>query len=468
MDSGILRYLAQTGRDRPAEAPPPHLERPDARAEPPRSQGQAAEVVAPRAQRERFLQSLAADRLILTDVSASLGAEQALAGRVRAVDLAQVSAAASGLAAGAMSFELWSGGLLAPALRLGESALGRIEAIARAHPGLLWEATLDASNGIGARPVPETVLREAALELGRAGAGVIRVRDAANRTDRLQAAIVAAARTDALVEACAVLPGDIMGPRVAGIVELLDKLAGLGAGIVGLEDPRGALRPASAYALVRTIRRELPAVPVRLRVVDTVGMALATIVAAAEAGLGGASVVALPLVRPGAPPAASSICAALAGTERAPAIADDDLLAMTAAWRGVLAAAGSWALPPGELEILPPDLPTRESIPPRPIADLEALLRDDGDRVDAERRREAILEAHDPPAYADGRALRERYGILEPLPTRLFREGLRPGEEATVTLSNGEGSRRIALRACEATSATFDVDGAEVRVELGA
>lgn len=462
---GILRYLAQTGRARPGGAQPP-LE-----AETPESPAHftAGEVPSPRTLREQFLTALSGDRLVLTDLSASSGTEIVLSGRIREADLRRIAASTARVAPGAVGFELWSGGLLAPALKLGESPLGRIEAVAGAHPGLLWEATLDASNGLGARPVPETVLREAALELGRAGAGVIRVREAANRTDRLQPAIVAAARTDALVEACAVLPGDIAGPRIDGVVELLKKLAGLGAAIVAVEDPRGALRPASAYSLVRTIRRELPAIPIRLRVLETVGMAVATVVSAAEAGLGGAGVVALPLARPGAPPAATAVCAALAGTERAPAITDGDLAAMAIAWRSVLSAAGHWVAPATELEMTPPELPTRESIPPRAIADLETILRDTGDGANADRRREAILEAHDPTAYAEGRSLRQRYGVLAPLPTRLFREGMRPGEEVTVALtSNGDGEHRVALRTCEATSATFDVDGAEVRVELGA
>jgi pyruvate carboxylase len=418
--------------------------------------------------REQFLADLGGDRLVLTDASATAGIGATLGGRVRTSDLERVTRTLRCLAPGAMGMELLSGEVLSPALRLGESPLGRLEAIGAAHPGLLTEATLDASNGLGTRPVPETVLREAAAELGRAGVSLIRVRDAGNRTDRLQAALAAASRTDALVEACAVLPGDVAASRVESIVELLKKLAGLGAAVIGLEDPRGALRPMSAYALVRTLRRELPAVPIRLRSIETVGTAVATVTAAAEGGLGGATVVALPLARPGAPPAATAVCAALAGTERAPALVDTDLGAIATTWRVALAGATEWVTPRGELETTPPDLPTRESVPPRPAAELEALLREVAEgTTTAERRREAVLEAHDPAAYAERRVLVDRYGALSPLSTRLFVSGMRAGEETTLTLPNGQGEHKVALRACEGREAAFLVDGAEVRVELG-
>lgn len=464
---GLLRYLAETGRKRaPGGAASPAG---DEEAGPPPAATDAGAPPSARSLREQFLADLSGDRLVLTDVSATAGCTRALAGRVRGVDLDRVAQGARGLPPGAMSFELHAGELLAPALRLGESPLGRLEALVAAHPALMSEATLDASNGLGMRPVPETVLREAATELGRAGVGLLRVRDAANRSDRLQAALAAAGRTDALVEACVVLPGDVAGNRADAIVELLKKLSGLGASIIGLEDPRGALRPTSAYALVRTLRRELPAVPLRLRLTETVGTAVATLVAAAEAGLSGASVVALPLARPGCPPAASAVCAALAGTERAPAVGEADLAAIGAAWSVVLGSAGAWLAPPEPLELAPPDLPTRESIPPRPAAELEAVLREAAEAgTSPERRREAVLEAHDPPAYAERRALQERYGTLSPLPTRLFTAGMAVGEEATVVLPHGQGEHRVTLRGWEGSVAAFLVDGAEVRVPLGA
>jgi pyruvate carboxylase len=236
---------------------------------------------------------------------------------------------------------------------------------------------------------------------------------------------------------------------------------------VGLEDPRGALRPLSAYALVRTLRRELPAIPIRLRMTDTVGTAVATITAAAEAGLGGATVVAGPLARTGAPPAATAVCAALGGTERAPAVSEGDLDAIASAWRAVMATAAAWVTPRGDLETTPPDMPTRESIPPRPAPDLESLLREAAEgKTSPERRRQAVLEAHDPAAFAEGRALLDRYGALSPLSTRLFVFGLQAGEETTLSLPNSQGEHRVALRACEDREAAFLVDGAEVRVEL--
>jgi len=463
VDQGLLRYLAETGRRRSGNQPGGA----DDDAVPPLAATDAGAPASARGLREQFLADLGGDRLVLTDASATAGIAACLGGRVRAADLERVARTARCLPPGAIGMELLSGEVLSAALRLGESAIGRLETLGDAHPGLLTEATLDASNGLGTRPVPETVLREAAAELGRAGVGLIRVRDAANRTDRLQAALAAAGRTDALVEACAVLPGDVAAGRVEPVVELLKKLAGLGAAIIGLEDPRGALRPMSAYSLVRMLRRELPAVPIRLRMTETVGTAVATITAATEGGLGGATVVSLPLARPGAPPAATAVCAALSGTERVPALAEADLEAIAGAWRVVLAGAAAWVTPRGELEVAPPDLPTRESIPPRPAAELEAILREAAEgTTNAERRREAVLEAHDPAAYSERRALLERYGALSPLSTRLFVLGLQAGEETIVTLPNGQGEHKVALRACEGREAAFLVDGAEVRVEL--
>ncbi|MBI2897074.1 MAG: hypothetical protein HYY06_26185 [Deltaproteobacteria bacterium] len=455
---GLLRYLAEKGRSRARpRLPPPRTEA---------TQAVQIHPAQPRLVREQYLSALASDGLVLCDVSATAGAELVLEARLRTADLERVVRTYVSAGVGpAASFEVVSPGSLAATLGLGESPLGRLERLATVVPGLLLEATLDATTGLGTRPVSEAVLRETALEVGRAGAGLIRVREAANRLERLQAALAAAARTDALVETVCVLSGDVPGARVDGVVESMRKLASQGAAILGIEDPRGALRPLCAYGLVRALRRELPALPVRLRLVDSVGVAVASAVAAAEAGVGAVAVVQLPLGRPHGPPTASALTYALGSTERAPAIGEQALSAITREWRETIGALELWHVAQREHDGAPAEIPTRESVPPRATGDLETIVRQRSDRA-TDAVREAILEAHDPAAFQRRRRSLERYGQLTHLPTNLFVDGLAPGEDALVPATNGGAERHVVFRSLEGLSASFEVDGVSLDVSL--
>jgi pyruvate carboxylase len=246
-------------------------------------------------------------------------------------------------------------------VRARECPFRRIEEMRRAAPGLVLRASLSAATCLGASSAPRGVLTITAAELVRSGIDIIRICDPFNDLDRIVAAVTAASLSDAVVEGAVCLDG-ALHPNLPGAVSAAVAVAaGLerhGAHVLVIEDRIGALRPVSAYALVRAIRREV-SLPLCVRIVESSGYGLASLLSAIEAGAVGAD-TALPTVAgPGHELDGVVLTNAIHDTERRPETGLPGLVMMDEHIRALCSQLGGWR----GFDRPPPDAPDRGITP---------------------------------------------------------------------------------------------------------
>jgi pyruvate carboxylase len=225
-----------------------------------------------------------------------------------------------------------------------ECPFRRIEEIRRAAPGLVFRATLSAATCFGPKVAPRSALPVTADELVKAGVEIIRVIDPFNDLDRLVAAVTAASLAEAVVEGAVCLDGSLhpaLSGHVSATVAVASSLERHGANVIVIEDRNGALRPTSAYSLVRAVRREVN-LPVWIRVVDAGGFGLATLLSAVEAGAVGVDTVMPSFAGPGFEPDSVSLTNALYDTERRPEMELISLIAVDDLLRDQVLRLGGW------------------------------------------------------------------------------------------------------------------------------
>jgi pyruvate carboxylase len=91
-----------------------------------------------------------------------------------------------------------------------------------------------------------------------------------------------------IIEAAVCYTGDIMQKdakyNLDYYLEFSRQLVNLGAHVLAIKDMAGLLKPNAATALVSSLRREFPHVPIHVHTHDTAGTGVASMLAAAQAG----------------------------------------------------------------------------------------------------------------------------------------------------------------------------------------
>ena len=229
-------------------------------------------------------------QLLLTDTTMRDGHQSLLATRMRSIDMIKVAPAYAANLAGLFSVECWGGATFDVAYRfLQECPWQRLRDLRAAMPNVLTQMLLRASNGVGYTNYPDNVVREFVRQAADTGVDVFRVFDSLNWVENMRVAMDAVVESGKICEGTICYTGDILNPDRAKYdlkyyVGMAKELEAAGAHVLGLKDMAGLLKPAAARVLVKALKDEL-SIPVHFHTHDTSGIAGATILAAADAGV---------------------------------------------------------------------------------------------------------------------------------------------------------------------------------------
>ena len=234
---------------------------------------------------------MAAQRqLLITDTTMRDGHQSLLATRMRSIDMIKAVPAYAGNLSQLFSVECWGGATFDVAYRfLQECPWQRLRDLRAAMPNVMTQMLLRASNGVGYTNYPDNVVQEFVRQAAETGVDVFRVFDSLNWVENMRVAMDAVLEADRVCEGAICYTGDILDPARAKYdlkyyVAMGKDLKAAGAHVLGLKDMAGLLKPAAARVLVKALKEEV-GLPIHFHTHDTSGIAGATILAAAEAGV---------------------------------------------------------------------------------------------------------------------------------------------------------------------------------------
>ncbi|RVV98672.1 pyruvate carboxylase [Mesobaculum littorinae] len=229
-------------------------------------------------------------QLLITDTTMRDGHQSLLATRMRSIDMIRAAPAYAANLPQLFSVECWGGATFDVAYRfLQECPWQRLRDLRAAMPNLMTQMLLRASNGVGYTNYPDNVVQNFIAQAATSGVDVFRVFDSLNWVENMRVAMDAVVAADKVCEGTICYTGDILDPERAKYdleyyVSMGKELKAAGAHVLGLKDMAGLLKPASAGLLIRALKDEV-GLPIHFHTHDTAGIACATILAAAEAGV---------------------------------------------------------------------------------------------------------------------------------------------------------------------------------------
>jgi pyruvate carboxylase len=229
-------------------------------------------------------------QLLLTDTTMRDGHQSLLATRMRSIDMIKVAPAYAANLPQLFSLECWGGATFDVAYRfLQECPWQRLRDLRARVPNVMTQMLLRASNGVGYTNYPDNVVQHFVKTAATSGIDVFRVFDSLNWVENMRVAMDAVVEADKICEGTICYTGDILDPNRAKYdlkyyVAMGHDLKAAGAHILGLKDMAGLLKPAAARVLIKALRTEV-GLPIHFHTHDTSGIAGATILAAAEAGV---------------------------------------------------------------------------------------------------------------------------------------------------------------------------------------
>ena len=282
----------------------------------------------------------ARERLLLTDTTMRDGHQSLLATRMRSIDMVRAAPAYATNLPELFSVECWGGATFDVAYRfLQECPWQRLRDLRAAMPNLLTQMLLRASNGVGYTNYPDNVVQSFVAQAARTGVDVFRVFDSLNWVENMRVAMDAVIETGKVCEGTVCYTGDLLDPErskydLKYYVGMAKELEAAGAHVLGLKDMAGLLKPAAARVLVRALKEEV-GLPVHFHTHDTAGIACATILAAAEAGVDAVDVAMDALSGNTSQATMGTILEALKGDPRDPGIDISAVRRMSDYWEAV-------------------------------------------------------------------------------------------------------------------------------------
>lgn len=229
-------------------------------------------------------------QLLITDTSMRDGHQSLLATRMRSIDMIRVAPTYAANLPQLFSVECWGGATFDVAYRfLQECPWQRLRDIRARMPNLMTQMLLRASNGVGYTNYPDNVVQEFVRQAAETGVDVFRVFDSLNWVENMRVAMDAVIESGKICEGTICYTGDLLDPArskydLQYYLDMARQLRDAGAHVLGLKDMAGLLKPASAGILIKALKEEI-GLPVHFHTHDTSGIAGATILAAAEAGV---------------------------------------------------------------------------------------------------------------------------------------------------------------------------------------
>jgi pyruvate carboxylase len=211
--------------------------------------------------------------------------------RLRTIDMVNIARETSHVLKNAFSLECWGGATFDVAMRfLYEDPWERLRKLRKLVPNIPFQALVRGANAVGYTSYPDNVIYEFSKKAVENGLDIFRVFDSLNAVDSLQLGIDAAKKAGGVVEGTICYTGDVANPKkhpkytLEYYMNLTDQLVKMGIHILGIKDMAGLLKPAAARLLVGGIRKKYPDLPIHVHSHDTAGIAVSSMLAAAESG----------------------------------------------------------------------------------------------------------------------------------------------------------------------------------------
>ncbi|WP_368184206.1 pyruvate carboxylase [Aestuariibius sp. HNIBRBA575] len=229
-------------------------------------------------------------QLLITDTTMRDGHQSLLATRMRSIDMIQAAPAYAANLPQLFSVECWGGATFDVAYRfLQECPWQRLRDIRKAMPNLLTQMLLRASNGVGYTNYPDNVVQEFVRQAAETGVDVFRVFDSLNWVENMRVAMDAVVDSGKICEGTICYTGDLFDANrskydLKYYVGMAKELEAAGAHVLGVKDMAGLLKAPAATALFKALKEEV-GLPIHFHTHDTSGASVATVLAAADAGV---------------------------------------------------------------------------------------------------------------------------------------------------------------------------------------
>ncbi|QDX80232.1 pyruvate carboxylase [Denitratisoma sp. DHT3] len=279
-------------------------------------------------------------QVLLTDTTMRDAHQSLFATRMRSADMVAVAPHYARALPELFSLECWGGATFDVALRfLKEDPWERLARLRQAVPNILFQMLLRASNAVGYTNYADNVVRYFVRQAAREGIDVFRVFDSLNGVDNMRVAMDAVIETGALCEAAICYTSDIFDtarPKydLKYYVDMARQLEKAGAHILGIKDMAGVCRPRAAATLVKALKEEI-GLPIHFHTHDTSGGAVASVLAAIDAGVDAVDGAMDSMSGLTSQPSLGAIIAALQGGERDPGISPARIQPFARYWEGV-------------------------------------------------------------------------------------------------------------------------------------
>ncbi len=265
--------------------------------------------------------TLQQNRLLVTDTTMRDAQQSLFATRLRTYDMLAAADVVARRISGLYSLEIWGGATFDTALRfLVEDPWQRLRILRERIPNICFQMLFRGANAVGYSNYPDNVVEGFVKHAAATGVDIFRVFDSLNYLPNLEPAMNAVKETHAVCEAAICYTGNILDPArdkytLKYYVDLARKLEKMGAHMLAIKDMAGLCQPAAAHLLVKTLKNEL-GIPVHFHTHDTSGIAAASVLSAAEAGVDVVDLAIAPMSGSTSQPNLNSIVAALEFTKR--------------------------------------------------------------------------------------------------------------------------------------------------------
>ncbi len=279
-------------------------------------------------------------RLFITDTTFRDAHQSLFAARMRSYDMLSCADAVAQHLPELFSLEMWGGATFDTSMRfLKECPYERLRSFREKTPNILFQMLLRGANGVGYSNYPDNVVAGFVRHAAEAGMDLFRIFDSLNYLPNLKVAMQAVRKTHALCEAAICYTGDIDDPKsdkysLQYYIDLAKELEKMGAHLLAIKDMAGLCKPFAARRLVKALREEI-GIPIHFHTHDSSGIASASVLKAAEAGVDIVDLAISSMSGLTSQPNLNSIAAALKGSPRDTRLDIKSLNAFSIYWEAV-------------------------------------------------------------------------------------------------------------------------------------
>ncbi|MBL9211155.1 MAG: pyruvate carboxylase [Opitutaceae bacterium] len=229
-------------------------------------------------------------RLLVTDTTWRDAHQSLMATRVRSYDMLACADALARRAPTLFSLEMWGGATFDTAMRfLSEDPWERLRQLRARVPNICFQMLFRGANAVGYTNYPDNVVAGVVKHAAASGMDIFRVFDSLNYLPNLRVAMEAVNETHGVCEAALCYTGDILDDRrdkfsLQYYVRMAKELERMGAHFLAIKDMAGLCRPYAAHKLVKALKEEV-GLPIHFHTHDTSGIAAASVLRAADAGV---------------------------------------------------------------------------------------------------------------------------------------------------------------------------------------